>query len=149
MKLGFTAPLDIREVGYEHWMLLADVIYTAKNGEVITAPKGFLTDLASVPHLARSLIPKIGYWSQAAVIHDLLYRNHREGRNIVYTRKEVDKLFIEASEWKADQYAIKSENRREVLLYTGVRMGGLASWETPKEREDRLVIRDEDWFLDQ
>lgn len=46
---------------------------------VITVPKGFLTDLASVPKLFHGIAPPDGPWEAASVIHDFLYQlRHRD-----------------------------------------------------------------------
>ena len=39
----------------------------------LTVPKGMLTDLASVPSLARSIIGRVGPHLEAAIVHDFLY----------------------------------------------------------------------------
>lgn len=139
--MKFSGPLVIKEIGYEMWEI-AHSFHLRVSGlypdDIITIPEGFITDLASVPHLARSLVPKIGYWSQAAVIHDILYHNHRTGQDTDWTRKEVDKVFRDAASAKADEYGVPESRRKEKILYLGVRMGGLASWETEEERKERL-----------
>ncbi len=38
----------------------------------ITVPAGAVTDFASIPRFARMLIPKLGRYNKAAVIHDYL-----------------------------------------------------------------------------
>jgi len=47
---------------------------------IVTVPVGFRTDFASVPRLLWSIIPPIGTYSGAAVIHDYLYTQHPAGR---------------------------------------------------------------------
>lgn len=39
----------------------------------VTAPKGMLTDLASVPRFARSVAGRVGPHLEAAIVHDWLY----------------------------------------------------------------------------
>ncbi len=41
---------------------------------VITVPKGFLTDLASIPSLFHGLLPPDGEYAPAAIVHDFLYQ---------------------------------------------------------------------------
>ena len=60
------------------------------SGDKVMVPKGFNTDLASVPPIARMLIPKSGKYNQAAVVHDYLYHTMER------PRKEADKIFLEA-----------------------------------------------------
>ena len=140
-KNRFTTPLDLREIGYETWKTLRETVYVSDR--TVTVPKGFVTDLASVHPLFRSLIPQIGYWSHAAVVHDFLYHEHREGIDDSWTRKEADLLFKEMVGVKAKEYGVP--NRYGHFLYLGVRMGGPESWETPAERASR---RKDDWLDD-
>ncbi len=39
----------------------------------VTAPQGMLTDLASVPRLARPVVGKVGPHLEASIVHDFLY----------------------------------------------------------------------------
>ena len=39
----------------------------------ITVPKGMLTDLASVPSVARSIVGRVGPHLEASIVHDFLY----------------------------------------------------------------------------
>jgi len=71
------------------------------NKKRITVPKGYKTDLASVPRLLWVIIPPFGRYSQAAVIHDYLYANSG------YSKKECDLIFYKLMikygtyKWKA------------------------------------------------
>jgi hypothetical protein len=40
--------------------------------DVIRVPAGFVTDFASIPHVARMFVPVLGRAAKAAVIHDYL-----------------------------------------------------------------------------
>lgn len=64
------------------------------SGEVIAIPRGFITDLASVPRALWWIYPPFGLHAAAAVVHDWLYRSaaNRAGR----TRRECDRIFLEA-----------------------------------------------------
>lgn len=42
------------------------------SGDTITVPKGFKTDLASVPALARPFVPLSGRMAKPAILHDWL-----------------------------------------------------------------------------
>lgn len=58
----------------EYWILLAPLRYRlGKTDLVITIPKGFVTDLASVPRAFWSIFPKTGKYMSAAILHDYLY----------------------------------------------------------------------------
>lgn len=82
------------------------------SGIVIRVPKGFETDLASVPRIFWPILPPHGYYGKAAVIHDYCYENAIEDR------KWADDLFFEAMgvlgvpQWK------------RLMIYWGVRLFG-------------------------
>jgi hypothetical protein len=144
----FSAPLVIREIGYERWAVVEPFKFTSKTGIVVDVPAGFETDLASVPPWLRSVVSKIGYWSQPAVVHDLLYYNHRNGVDAAITRQQADKVLLEGCRLKENEYNVPLSDRRNELIYTAVRAGGLGTWETADEREDRLDLGDTE-YLDQ
>ena len=59
--------------------------------EVVKVPKGFITDGASIPKFAWSIIGSpMGKYSAAAVVHDFLYHTKK------YTRRKSDAIFLEA-----------------------------------------------------
>jgi hypothetical protein len=58
--------------------------------ELIVVPAGFITDLASIPRIFQSLIPKVGKHALAAIVHDYLVRLPD------FDRKLADKIFLEA-----------------------------------------------------
>jgi hypothetical protein len=100
----------------------------------ITVPAGFVTDLASIPRWAWTLLPPDGPWVKAAVIHDFLYqtkgtgvwKGHPSGntRPAPYTRAEADGILREAMENR--QVGIVSRN----IIWTAVRVGGGGAWGT-------------------
>lgn len=53
----------------------------------ITIPKGFKTDLASIPRIFWSFYPPFGDYMNAAIIHDYLYK-------IKFNRKLSDRIFL-------------------------------------------------------
>ena len=68
--------------------------------ETITVPKGFVTDLASVPRAMWWLIAPFDV-ARAAIIHDLLYKAIRQYR---WKKKDKeDKALIEAAKIAADK----------------------------------------------
>ena len=58
--------------------------------EVVTVIDGTLTDFASVPGIFWTLLPPDGEYTQAAVLHDFIYKGH------VFDRKKCDDVFYEA-----------------------------------------------------
>lgn len=102
------------------WHLLGVVDYQV--GEVmITVPKDYVTDLASVPRALWAIFPPFGRYTAAAVVHDYLYNEqHVDGVRI--TRKWSDDVFL---------LAMKDLNVgwwRRTAMYSGVRAGGWVPW---------------------
>ncbi len=64
---------------------------------IVIVPIGFKTDFASVPWLFRRVIPAVGKYNEATVIHDYLcYLANKAGSREM--RKQADKVFLEAME---------------------------------------------------
>lgn len=91
-------------------------IGTDPNIEIITVPKGFRSDFASIPQWAQSFIPKMGPWSKAAIIHDYLYV-------IAYKNKKfADDTFLEA------MTVLKVPPIKKYIIYYAVRFGGQGNY---------------------
>ena len=97
--------------GWKHWILEQNFVeYSKIIDKEIIVPKGFRTDLASVPRLLWVFIPPMGRYSCASVVHDYLC-------TINYNRKEADKVFYELM-IKYKTYTWKAK-----IMYIGVRIG--------------------------
>ena len=70
MSKGKFTPLDIRQIGDHEFELLSNLVYVDGEGNKIVVPKGFQTDLASVPSQLWGLFPPADRYSEAAVLHD-------------------------------------------------------------------------------
>lgn len=127
----FLTPLDARRIedtshdGRGTWQLLAPLVYQSDvAGITVTAPTGFVTDLASVPRLPFAYLLTGGVGHAAAVIHDALYITH------VTTRETADNVFYEAllvlgiPRWQAS------------LMWFGVRIGGWIGWKRLGQDQD-------------
>lgn len=57
----------------------------------LVVPEGFETDLASIPQWLQSIIPLVGNHLQAAIVHDMCYRNM-----IGVSKKDADDMFYDA-----------------------------------------------------
>ena len=121
---SFLTPLDVRvmESG-KRFMLLNQFTYLWGTTK-ITVPAWFVTDFASIPWLLRLIIPKLGRWNKAAVVHDYLYQKQPAW----FTRKVADVVFRDAMRdsgvkpWKYN------------LMYLAVRMWGGISWRSYRRR---------------
>ena len=93
------------------------------NGYIITVPKGFITDLASVPRSFWTIFPPFGVYTPAAVIHDFLYSEYNAtGIN----RTLSDKIFLFIMRELGVGF-FKSKT-----MYRGVRLFGETSWKNKK-----------------
>lgn len=105
----------------EKWWLEGPCIYLSDYKDdrgvpiQVTVPHRFETDLASIPRLARLLIPKNDRHRAPAVVHDYLCRLED------FSRKLADKIFLEAMVL----VGVKRVRRR--TMYWAVRIGSLWS----------------------
>lgn len=84
--------------------------YKSSDGKmIVTVPKGFETDFASIPFLFWIFFPPIGIWLKAAVVHDYLYRTGKK------SRKEADSVFLKE---------IKLAPIRMFIIWLNVRLFG-------------------------
>ncbi|WP_067096768.1 transglycosylase SLT domain-containing protein [Marinomonas atlantica] len=74
--------------GSECWLLLEDWFYTSLSGVRYCVPKGFITNLDSVPRIPVIYALYKGRVRAGAVLHDYLYK-------IGHDRKAADELLIE------------------------------------------------------
>jgi hypothetical protein len=87
----------------------------------VVVPKGFVSDLASVPQLFWSVLPKTGRYAYAAVVHDFLYWEQS------LPREEADRIFKIALEDSGVSRTVK------IALYEAVNWAGGAAWEQNKQ----------------
>ena len=135
----FTAPLRTEQVGPERWRVIDGFAFVSDTGLVISVEDGQETDFASVPSVFQSIVPRVGYYSQAAVVHDKQYREHRLGitPTVVVSREQADKLLLEGMKWSAKQWNVRDEDRKDALIFGGVSIWGERSWETALEKVAR------------
>lgn len=93
----------------------------------IIVKNGLITDFASTPRLLWSLLPPIGRFSKAAVVHDYLYINQ------VGDRAWADRVFLEAMQVSGAGVLTRH------VYYWGVRLfGGFAWRKWTRYQEGRL-----------
>lgn len=108
------AKLLLNPTGFKTWEVAKDFNVSINNFKV-KVPKGFRTDLASIPRIFWNIFPPFGRYTQAAVVHDYLYR-------IQHNRKQADKIFYDlmieygTRKWKAK------------IMYLAVRIFGYYAW---------------------
>lgn len=113
--MSFISTLDVRHVGPNRFELLNALVWATAD-HVIEVPAGFVTDLASVPRLARPFLDINGRSAKPAVLHDWLYTSQ------TMPRGDADALFLEA---------LRAEGVRLAgpwIYWAGVRVGGWVAW---------------------
>lgn len=112
--------LEATEPG--EWALIRDMEWDGAGFRVIV-PKGFITDLASIPRIFRAMFDRNGLSRRPAVLHDWLYCSQK------YSRSTADWLFLQAL--KAEGVGLLTRQ----AMYAGVRAGG---WIYYGRRKDGL-----------
>jgi hypothetical protein len=117
----FTDPVWLEPFGDDDWIVRRESAWEVGHvgsREFVVIPEGFVSDLASVPNLLRWLIPSYGRHTQAAVLHDRLYRHDDHD----YTRSQSDRMFYEA------MLALGVWKPRAWIMWLAVRVGGRWAW---------------------
>lgn len=102
--------------------LAGPFVYESDLLGLIVVPEGFGTDLASIPQALWSVLPKVGKWDRAAVVHDYLYQHGYARVGSPVTRAQADAVLREA------MIAGQVAGRRRFEIYWGVRLGGWVAW---------------------
>jgi len=99
------------------WRLLEPFNYITDAGQLISIPKDFGTDFASIPRLFWPILPPWDpKYGKPAVLHDYLYR-FRIGK-----RSWADYIFLEAME------ELKVPVWKMEVMYLAVRLFGGPAW---------------------
>lgn len=95
-------------LGKDHWLLEKEFIYyvgSLDSNTFVKVPRGFLSDGASVPAIARIFVPRMGMHSQASFLHDYLCEHYRVSiwngsttGDYMITRRKIDEIYFEALE---------------------------------------------------
>lgn len=113
------------------WVLLDDCRYVALDGFMVTAKRGFKTDLASIPRLLWGFIASFELSLVAPIVHDLIYGSAGtvalpDGEVMPadkrFDRKEADDLFLELMTRSKVAYWKRN------VAYLAVRAFGGSSW---------------------
>lgn len=106
-------PLHTRDVR-PLYRLLERFSYRSDVAGLITAPAGFVTDLASIPQWVLSVFGDVA--QEPSVPHDYAYSTH------IVSRETADKMLYEAC------ILTKEPVWKSKLIYAGVRIGGASHW---------------------
>lgn len=132
--MPFVTELDV-VVGDTTFQLCEELLYKGSD-DLFSVPRGFVTDLASIPGFVTWLIPKLGTYNRPAVVHDYHCESlagHQPGP--VPSSRDVDGLLRRMIR-EEDQRAGCNRRVRRWLIWTGVRWGALAN---PARREGWLA----------
>lgn len=125
--------LNLKPINDGKCILEADYIYSI-NGFLITVPKGFITDGASIPKSLQWIYDPYGKYIKAAVIHDYLYSKYNDtGINRTLADKILDFIMKETG--------VNGKTRRK--FYVAVKYFGKIFWQDKLKNEgyiDRAVI---------
>ena len=125
--------LKLKPINDGKCILEADYTYSI-NGFLITVPKGFITDGASIPKSLQWIYDPYGKYIKGAVIHDYLYSKYNDtGIN----RTLADKIF----DFIMKETGVNSKTRRK--FYIAVKYFGKIFWQDKLRNEgyiDRAII---------
>jgi len=116
---SFTQPLVTKHLPGRLFEVYVEFEYhlgAYPSDSVVKVPKGFVTDLASIPRLLWVVLPPIGKYDQAAALHDYYYQN------AISTKLIADRIFLEALE------VLKIPKWKRKLMYLLVRLFGKGSY---------------------
>ena len=107
----------VTQTGEALFTTIRDIKFVMSDGTLVFIPKGYETDLASVPRFLWSFVPPFGEYTFAAIIHDFLYDHG------LYSKKFADREF---------RYIMKYSNvgmKKRFLMYNSVKFFGKGSYE--------------------
>ena len=117
----------------KHWILYKDIgwIPGLEDGMAVRVdvPKGFVTDLASIPNYLWPILLKHGVYGNAAIFHDWLYWIQSSSREI------ADHVFYRT------MYDMGVEKHTRLLIWSAVRLFGGAAWNTNRKHRDNGELR--------
>jgi hypothetical protein len=114
---GGMAPI-VPFLDWDYYFLLEQVEWRSdENPSVfVTVPRGFVTDLASVPSAFWSILPPAARYSYPAIIHDYLYWFQPVDRPVADSILKQAMHDLRVPSWKI------------FTIYNGVRLGGGRPW---------------------
>ena len=136
----FLSELDVRKDGQRTWKLLADLAFysddTSHGAGVYVAPRGSITNFASIPRIGWVIWPPVDNYDWAAVIHDTGYNcglRTQHGQPTHPIKARCDDLFYEG------MLAMRVPRHRAKFMYGMVKLFGTmtpcASRPSPPDKE--------------
>lgn len=127
---AFHSKLIVEDDGGFPFTLKQQLVYVTNVGRrgTMVVPVGFKTDFASIPRFFQRLLPEIGRYDAAAVLHDYLYQNGVL-HGIPVTRADADAMLNEA------MGVMKVPAWQRWAIYHGVRLGGWVVWDAYRKKD--------------
>jgi hypothetical protein len=123
----FVTELSVTKIKDKTWKLNGELVYeSALLQNVITVPRDFITDFASVPRLPLAYLLTGNTAHKPAVVHDYLYQTHNTDR------KTADMIFNEGMK------VVGVSWWRRFIMYQAVRYFGFVAYKSGKDRMDSL-----------
>lgn len=127
-KSGFASKASVTHLGGKYFQLNRDLtFYSAERQQGFTAPKGFITDFASIPQPLQGMIGVLGNNIRSAILHDYHCTPAGKEANRV-NQKQADDLFREGL--KVDQ--VRWSKAR--VMYAGVTLFQRVKYTFKKEK---------------
>lgn len=119
----FKTKLRIEAVDREDFYILTSRLsYITNLGDQIHVPKGFKTNFASVPRIAKFYVDDDDWQIRApSVVHDYLYS--AESSKLGFSRKQSDEVLLEA------MIGLGMRKTKALLIYYILRMFGGSNYE--------------------
>jgi len=120
---------------WDYYYITDELVWEPNAGQSfqkVDVPKGFVTDLASIPQPLWSVLPPTGRYAYAAIAHDYLYWFQP------VARETADKILLIAMEDS------KVPSAKKTAIYEGVRIGGQSAWNTnrlARQNGERRVLK--------
>ncbi|WP_454865948.1 DUF1353 domain-containing protein [Pseudomonas umsongensis] len=131
------SPLILQRFLEPVYILVNPIVWTPNVSDSIhkkvEVPKGFVTDLASIPRVFWSLLRPDADYAYAAIVHDYLYWLQATGR------KEADDIL------KFSMEDLEVDKVTVATIYNAVRAFGESAWNENKARKnagERRVLKD-------
>lgn len=126
----FITALDVRDDNGLPFTLLNPLRYVTNVDHLGTfeVPAGFKTDYASIPRVLWNVLPPVGAYDKAAVLHDHLYQTGKL-HGLKVSRGEADAILREAMEVCQVSRVVRW------AIYSGVRLGGWRFWRQYRKKD--------------
>jgi len=113
-----------KQIGDFSWELAVNLSVTLSNGDLIVMPKGFKTDLSSIPEFWWGVQKPFGDFILAPIVHDWMYRTNYKKESLGYydARLMADKEMLYIS--KATNGSKWHNKLDNIIRFIGVRLFG-------------------------